>query len=653
MPLYEIPLCSFNYVNNICFGAPFKYCTYGRIIKPKVITLSIVGSKEINKKFRKELFRNNPNFDIFKYVNSYFLIKRNYEIYNRKYTKELANKCRKVTVVKKNKLLKVDNKTINIERYKNLRLINKELNVLSTTYLKTNKPDFIKSKEAILNIEGINKELIIRNGINLSRSWQDGIYKNNRIWMFSICEQLVSVNSYNSFNLERLYYEFCTESFKLATIFHMYDINKFTLKALRRIAQRDLSISNANIGFKRAFQKELLIKCIAGMFSRIGLRNINFNVIDKKLNKRINIRNISKIKIDKSIQRIIKHHIIKSLYNRPLCEYSYKDMNKIYSHLYLKKIVFKFIAKYFNSRFLNRKAEKNIYFKSYIRISKEIKIDIFKLTYRGLDKIGIWNIYKRKVEKIIDDISSAVIIKAYYCYMKNELKNELYKERNFKYIEVIKRWWWLNLTDPGDSLIIPNKDFNYNQELLNNPDCEYLRFINHPIGWGNTWGTDYNIPTCSTSIEIMIDLVNILIMIWHDNVQGWLCCTDKESMQFIMELLYDWYTLKTSTPNSDYYRAYRWIRWEAEKVYSLNLNTGLQAIGVLIANLIDYLKNHHFNIVPLWRNTKAMDIERDFNRIAQNGDLITFLNKRKGKRYYYIETQNTEKKNILGDDIDG
>lgn len=119
-------------------------------------------------------------------------------------------------------------------------------------------------------------------------------------------------------------------------------------------------------------------------------------------------------------------------------------------------------------------------------------------------------------------------------------------------------------------------------------------------------------------------------------------------MQLIMELLYDWYILETSNHNADYYRAYRWIRWEAEKVYFLNLNNGLQAVGVLIANLIDYLKQHHFNLVPLWRNPKAMDIERSFNRIAQNGDLMKGLNKVKGKRYYYIETQNVEKKNIFG-----
>ena len=74
----------------------------------------------------------------------------------------------------------------------------------------------------------------------------------------------------------------------------------------------------------------------------------------------------------------------------------------------------------------------------------------------------------------------------------------------------------------------------------------------------------------------------------------------------------------------------------------------MQAVGTLIANLIGYLKNHEFNLVPLWRNPKAMDIERNFNKVAQNGDLMKVLDKIKGERYYYIETQNVEKKNIFG-----
>ncbi|WP_243143352.1 hypothetical protein [Clostridium estertheticum] len=43
-----------------------------------------------------------------------------------------------------------------------------------------------------------------------------------------------------------------------------------------------------------------------------------------------------------------------------------------------------------------------------------------------------------------------------------------------------------------------------------------------------------------------------------------------------------------------------------------------------------------------------MDIERTFDRMATNGDLMKATDKLKGKRNYMIETQNFEKKNILG-----
>ncbi len=69
---------------------------------------------------------------------------------------------------------------------------------------------------------------------------------------------------------------------------------------------------------------------------------------------------------------------------------------------------------------------------------------------------------------------------------------------------------------------------------------------------------------------------------------------------------------------------------------------------MLFANLIDYMKYHYFDVVPLWRNLKYMDIERQFNRVATNGDIIKILDKVKGNRHYMIETQNFEKKNILG-----
>jgi len=325
-----------------------------------------------------------------------------------------------------------------------------------------------------------------------------------------------------------------------------------------------------------------------------------------------------------------------------------KNIYKKYTGYYVHRIDLKSIDKDINKRYFYRERLKDIdkYYNRYL--DREAITSIQKDNEKYLDYIPLINIYKQ-IKKDLLDLTIWDIYKEHDRQLQGTLIKDIYKVGNNKFIEVTQRWWWLRPTAPTDRIIVPNKDYARMKELLENANYEYLRYNEHPIEWGKQWGIDYNIPPYAVSIEIMLDLINILIMIWHKNTQGWLCCSGKEAMQFIMELLYDWYTMETSTPNTDYIRAYRWIRWEAEKVYFLNTENGLQAIGILIANLIDYMKYHHFDLVLLWRNPKAMDIERNFNKIATNGDIMKDLDKLKGNRHYYIETQNFERKNIFGE----
>ncbi len=220
-------------------------------------------------------------------------------------------------------------------------------------------------------------------------------------------------------------------------------------------------------------------------------------------------------------------------------------------------------------------------------LNRDIITLIFKDGEIYLNYIALINIYKQ-IEKDLLDLNIWNIYKEHNKSLNRTLVKNIYKQYSSKFIEITKRWWWLKPTTPTDKLIVPNKEYMYEDNFLNNFNFEYLRFSNHPIEWGTGWGIDYNIPPYPVSIEIMVDLVNILTMVWHKNTQGWLSCSGKESIQFIMELFYDWYTMDTSKPNTDCYRAYRWIRWEAEKVYFLDTKNGLQAMGMLIANLIDY-----------------------------------------------------------------
>jgi hypothetical protein len=658
MPLHIIPLCDFKYAGDVYSGATFKYDTVGKISKAELKLLS-KGSKEVEKNSKKLLYR--ATSDMLKNDKRY-LSRELYKIYNKIFTKEL----------------KIDTREMN-KIYRIYRLRSE-----SICFIKNSSVN-LRYKDFLINIEsGINLNAVKSNGLNLEiskelsnaessclgieKNKQLGSAKNNYV-SIELGKPMLRIYG-NKFNKEEasslidhgrknILLGKCNDIFlsKSAQILdkdkpvelirpYIDDVCKFTEMYIIRNNIKQISFDLSKRLYGRYNLKDVF-KSKNKLINKIDIKNIgkvNYQFTLKKDSSKRIIKNCGGSYLNKlNLKRISSNIKAKLLY-----KLGNKNISKI--NIYgLNKIVLKDIFRN-NYKLFRKITDKNIYCgNDDIELTLQETNNIAKISDRYLKSIVSINIYKQ-LEKGLLDLTVVDIgqIQKYY-YLKNYLNREIHKEgNNNKFIGIIKRWWWLNPTEPRDNLIIPNKDFNYDSSLLNNPDYEYLRYDNHPISWGNDWGIDFNIPAYAVSIEIMLDLVNILIMIWHSNVQAWMCCSGKESMQFIMELLYDWYTLDTSKPNTDYYRAYRWIRWEAEKVYFLNLDTGLQAVGVLIANLIDYLKYHEFNSVSFWRNLKAMAIERNFNRMAQNGDLMKPLDKKKGKRYYYIETQNIEKKNILG-----
>lgn len=642
-----IPLCNFKYAwDNICSGATFKYDTRSEIINYTHKLLSLNNQNNINKVESKS-FIDSPTENMFKsnisilnknsvdiidkselktlYVSKKAIIKDN-RTRLKEYKSEIFKHSSKMFRTKRKNIFIVDSiilqnsDTVNLIKYSNLQLKDSEnINI------------YIEK----INVLQVNKDFIIciSLGKNLCNKKVNNFFKSS--YQFLNAKKYLELNIHSKKYLSELINkEILKNNYSIFNTLNRYrDINKLGGELLRRNVFKEIILDKDRNFYER--DTVVTINKIKNMFLRRTIKiDMSKVVLNFMLTKSI-LRKITQIDSIASLDRSFYKHIYKVLANKTLKKNIKKDMFKIMESTYFDRESIKNIVKISGKSF-RRFSQRSMYENICRYFGRENLIQIFTQNEKQLSEF-----------LIID------ILRLNELYIKNYTEKEIFKPGKNKFIDIIKRWWWLNSTDPGDNLIIPNKDFCYNQEFLNNEAYEYLRFKNHPIGWGNTWGIDCNTPNYSVSIEIMLDLVNILIMIWHDNVQGWLCCSGKESMQFIMELLYDWYTLETSKPNSDYYRAYRWIRWEAEKVYFLNLNTGLQAIGVLIANLIAYLKNHHFNTVPLWRNPKAMDIERNFNRIAQNGDIIESLNKTKGRRYYYIDTQNIEKKNILGDDTNG
>ncbi|APM41406.1 hypothetical protein [Clostridium kluyveri] len=658
MPLHKIPLCNFKYAGDIYSGATFKYETSIKVIKfeQRWLSRQKLNRIKIEKGLNKSLFKSATH--ISKH-NKRYLYKNPYEIASKEYPKELKaknkeiNKSYKIYLERENISLvksihvEMERKDILIDKGWNIYLEAEYLNFIKNSTLQLERPNIFINIEVSKNIEndryneiyvdgcknlqGIKDKIInIEENINLTRSWQNGLYKKD-ILITCSTGHVEDINLLTNVFIEKLRIRefFKSKIGKQISPERVININRIIVT---RYARKDLSKHMNMLDLQHAVYRYTL---------KDIMRSCKINMVRK-----FNSKRISKSKVAKMAYKISDIDISRFIRNACMYRCNYRNAFKDFNYLFKVNIVP--IFKNNSNILVKRDIRKDIYYNIATILSRDEATNINKVFNRYLNNVKFINIYKQ-IEKELLNVSVIDVFKNESYSLGISFGRELYKEGNHnKFIDVIKRWWWLNPTEPRDSIIIPNKDFSYTQELLNNPYYEYLRFTNHPIGWGNAWGIDWNIPAYAVSIEIMLDLINILIMVWHSNVQGWMCSTGKESMQFIMELLYDWYTLRTSTPNTDYYRTYRWIRWEAEKVYFLNLDTGLQAVGVLTTNLIGHLKNHEFNLVPLWRNPKAMDIERNFNRIAQNGDLIKSLDKVKGKRYYYIETQNVEKKNIFG-----
>ncbi|NOH14883.1 hypothetical protein [Clostridium cochlearium] len=631
MPLHTIPLCSFSYVGDTLSSATFKYDTTDKILKAK--------GKLFYKYKIIEIDKTRGNKLLYKY--SYNIEKKN------------------------NKYLYKENPTIVKDFEKNLKVEDKEMNKNKSMSLEdTSITEFNKNKSIELgqnedidiNIETDtelqskdNVAINIETDKNLLEFRNKEINKNSKVINLNIDrENLQMDKSKNIYTNKIAEKELIKNRFiQSLQLDKSTNISKHDYRFFNKIFSKEIDMDR--LRFVEKYGDKYIDKDKYNFVDRININELD-TMENPDMLKRIETTNIFKPNnIINSLDRVAIKRISKDYNTKLMYKILLKNMEKYKYIDVLDRINIKSIDKDKNKRYFYREGLKAIdkYYNRYL--DREAITSIQKDNEKYLDYMPLINIYKQ-IEKDLLDLTIWDVYKEHDMQLQGTLIKDIYKVgNNNKFIEVTKRWWWLRPTAPIDKLIVPNKDYVKMKELLENPNYEYLRYNDHPIEWGKYWGIDWNIPPYAVSVEIMLDLINILMMIWHKNIQTWLCCSGKEAIQFIIELLHDWYTMETSTPNTDYIRAYRWIRWEAEKVYFLNTENGLQAIGILIANLIDYMKYHHFDLVPLWRNPKVMDVERKLNRVAQNGDIMKDLDKLKGNRHYYIETQNFERKNIFGE----
>ncbi|EES47932.1 hypothetical protein NE172_02145 [Clostridium botulinum] len=664
MPLHNvIPLCDFKYVRDISSSGTFYYDTTVEINKHEILKpTSIDRVTEIEKtKVTKLVYK-----DISEIEKS--MIKRSLVAATKEINIEHSRAfCRDIPEIEKTGSKELNRPDIELNKAASMELTPplREINVAAAKEFEGITPLLIDYMHGLkfLNMHelgGLNK--CSNMNFEIDRIGKGDIYKGRETYLgaespIEVSKGITWGMSKNHISdisreqhgpllnkLQRGEIRKYDEAHYTDRVNELEIIKDHTGKLVNRVNNKDIGRDKS-----QRYSRVETIKNIALDDSRKLIANETVTSIDQY---------VGAADLERITEKLMDKHIGKRLFYRSITH----EVDRIKEYKLVQQITMRDISKDYSSKVFTKLPSKNIFKINNSYVDRLHTTDIFKIQEKYADKIHSKNVFK--LDSIgLNDVTITPVYRQYEKPILNLSIDDIYKEqsrslngppdrvihlpRDNKFIEVTKRWWWLNETDSRDHLIVPHRDYGGMIDLLNNDNYQYLRYDHHPIEWGKTWGIDTHIPPAAISIEVMTDLTNIILMIWHKNTQGWLNVSGKEAIQMLMELFYDWYTMDTSRPNHSYYRAYRWIRWEAEKVYFLNTKNGLQAIGILVKNLREYLKNHHFNRVPIWRNPKAMDEERNFNRVARNGDLMKPLDKNKGKRHYYIETQNFEKENKL------
>lgn len=271
--------------------------------------------------------------------------------------------------------------------------------------------------------------------------------------------------------------------------------------------------------------------------------------------------------------------------------------------------------------------------------AKDISIEDF--SYFLLQNLK--SVYLSDSKSLSEKNNLDAFVKQNSLFLNNITKRNIKLEENdYHKLKLWQRFWFLLPNGQTDNLILPNCDYPYEDEPIDG--------INkHPIQAGK----DINIGEIPLSINIMIDLINILIFMWCKFYNAFWGCTGSQAVLDTVMYVYQWLNLETSIDEQikkgskeHYDRCYRWLRWEAEKVILMarndtNLN-GNYYVQVLIENLIQYMLNHHFDVMPVFKDIEKMDEWRNIFNINVENDIDWVIDKLKGIRHKTLEKLKEE-----------
>jgi hypothetical protein len=308
----------------------------------------------------------------------------------------------------------------------------------------------------------------------------------------------------------------------------------------------------------------------------------------------------------------------------------------------LDKLAFQFLEKSLDPkrifkddpRFITQNDIARISLDSNIFVRKSELVEFFKPTDFFVNKLINPNISLHTVRKDLSRIESGKIAKFDY-------------DSSVQFLLLNKRWWFIRPTDPKTKINLPVIDFPYETRPVMGVD-------EHPIQEFAEEGMD----DIEVSIEIVLELVNMVMHWWHHSYNEAFRGLGDETIQGLMSVLHGWYNLAESQEeieskesDEEYKRVFRWIRWEAEKVYfdfksdlaNNQIYNGNHYMEILTKNLLDYVQFHHYMVVPLYDSLKKMDSMRAVLGDDPQGDIMKNLpDKVMGDRNYALDEENDQ-----------
>ena len=544
------------------------------------------------------------------------------------------------------------------------------------------------------NLQNENKYLLKKNGCKLLKSNNRNIItlNNQIINLYRVHYSMIKIY-YNRKLLSRIYLKIhnCKTTKKLLNRIHL-DIFKYNkIKYISKDAYNNVYKNKENFiglnnlhrimflnknhnlwlnnSYNNIFKGKYNEKYVSMFYSRIFrysknkyLRNFYKNILKyskiiflKKQEKYTKYFNSIKCKMFKkdckpSILRINTKEKSVKTYNKDI----YKNILKTkYIQNGIKNINKHTLKHYYVNRYNNDNIIKCRHINKYF--VKE-SMSMFRILNHNKYLMKINNIYKNSPKKyLIKEETSIYLIENKYKFLEKSWINIYKIKLASKYLDIQRKWWILGHDDNlTDKLIIPNIDYPYETEAI-------IGVNKHPISSYETINyndVNYGIKEIEVSIKIMQQMMNYLFVIWNCALIDWYKLEAKDAMPKIMDVFYYWINLDNvkeemvqKESREDYLRVYRWFRWEAEKVWFKTKdltysekNNGIKSVGMLLGNIIEYMKNHHYNIVP---------VTNSYNLTIMGNILITFtwqlpdyfrpIDKYKGKRKYYISNKTINK----------